>query len=403
MRAPWRSTVVCVLCACAGDGGDGDRTERLVLGDTTIVRTLEGSVWGNSVDLVEELSIGTLNGPPEYEFGQVQDVAVDANGGMYVFDGQVPALRYYDAAGRHVRTLGGKGSGPGEYQDASLGVVIRHRDGRVVMRDPRNARLNIYAPDGAPLPPVLVTSGLFTNQATTLDTTDHLYLRIMTGRPERNKPWPIALLHLDDQGRIVDTLVPPVVSDEPLESGGTLFARAKHWAFSPLGGFVVALSDRYRIEHFRHDGSVLRIERNVPPVAVHPEERSELEAMNDWRYRTQGQFMTTDKPTVPDTKGVIRDLAVGDDGRIWVRRYVTAEKGDAVQGIARQGQEPPPPQSWREPNVHDVFEPDGTFLGSVRLPPRTGLSVMRGEQVWGVREGPDGESQVVRLRIVVQP
>jgi hypothetical protein len=147
---------------------------------------------------------------------------------------------------------------------------------------------------------------------------------------------------------------------------------------------------------------VLRIERNIPPVAVHPEEKLELEAMNDWRYRTQGQFMTNDKPTVPDTKGVIRDLAVGDDGRIWVKRYVAAEKGDAVQGIARQGQEPPPPQSWREPNVHDVFEPDGTFLGSVRLPPRTGLSVMRGDKVWAVREGTDGESQVVRLRIVPQ-
>jgi len=402
MRPPWRATMACVLGACAADSGNEGRTERLVVGDTTIVRTLEGSVWGDSVSLTEELSIGTLNGPPEYEFGQVQDVAADANGGVYVFDGQVPALRYYDTAGRHVRTLGGKGSGPGEYQDASLGVVIRHRDGRVVMRDPRNARLNIYATDGSPLPPVLVTSGLFTSQATTLDTADHLYLRIMTGRPERNKPWPIALLHLDDQGRIVDTLVPPVLAGELLESGGTMFAREKHWAFSPLGGFVVALSDRYRIEHFRGDGRVLRIERDIPPVAIHPEEKAELQAINDWRYRTQGQFMTTDKPTVPDEKGVIRGLAVGEDGRIWVRRYVPAEKGDSVQGVAPQGQEPPPARFWHEPNVHDVFEPDGTFLGSVRMPPRTGLSVMRGDQVWGVREGPEGENQVVRFRIVSQ-
>jgi len=400
MRPPWRCAVACVLCACAADPGNAGRSERLVVGDTTIVRTLAGSVWGDSVGLAEEVSIGVLNGPPEYEFGQVQDVAVDATGGVYVFDGQVPALRYFDAAGRHVRKLGGKGAGPGEYQDASLGIVIRHRDGLVVMRDPRNARLNLYDPDGSPLPPVLVTSGLFTQQATTLDTADHLYLRIMTGRPERNKPWPIALLHLDDGGRIVDTLVPPVLADEPLESGGTMFARVKHWAFSPLGGFVVALSDRYRIEHFRADGSVLRIERDVPPVALHPEEKAEFEAMNDWRYRTQGQFMSDDKPTVPDKKGVIRGLAVGEDGRIWVTRYVAAEKGDSVQSFERPGQEPPPVRFWHEPNVHDVFEPDGTYLGSVRMPPRTELSVMRGDKVWGVREGREGENQVVRFRIV---
>jgi 6-bladed beta-propeller protein len=400
MHPSWRSAIVCLLCACTAEPGTRGRTERHVVGDTTIVRTLEGSVWGDSVTLTEELSIGALNGPPEYEFGQVQDVAVDQNGGIYLFDGQVPALRYFDSTGRYVRTLGARGGGPGEYQDASLGVVIRHQDGKVVMRDPRNARLNIYAPDGSPLPPVLVTSGLFTAQATTLDTADHLYLRIMTGRPERNKPWPIALLHLDDEGNIVDTLVPPVVAGEPLEIGGTLFARAKHWAYSPLRGFVVALSDQYRVEHFRADGTVLRIERDVPPVAVHPEEKAELEAMNDWRYRTQGQFMTTDKPTVPDVKGMIRGLVVAEDGRIWVRRYAPAEKGEPVSGPTQQGQEPPPPQSWREPNVYDVFEPDGTFLGTVRLPPRMGLSVMRGDRIWGVREGPDGESQVARFRIV---
>lgn len=136
---------------------------------------------------------------------------------------------------------------------------------------------------------------------------------------------------------------------------------------------------------------------------MHPEEKAELEAMNDWRYRTQGRFMTTDKPTVPNEKGVIRGLAVGEDGRIWVRRYVAAEKGDSVHGFARQGEEPPPTQFWHEPNVHDVFEPDGTYLGSVRMPPRTGLSVMRGDQIWGVREGPEGESQVVRFRIESRP
>ena len=79
MRPVWLTMTACVLGACGGAERAG-RAERLVVGDTTIVRTLEGSVWGDSVSLVEELSIGALNGPPEYEFGQVQDVAVDANG-----------------------------------------------------------------------------------------------------------------------------------------------------------------------------------------------------------------------------------------------------------------------------------------------------------------------------------
>jgi hypothetical protein len=80
--------------------------ERTIVGDTTIVRTLAGSVWGDSVSVVEELRIGVLEGPEEYQFAGLLDLAVDATGGTYVFDSQIPALRYYDAQGTYVRTLG---------------------------------------------------------------------------------------------------------------------------------------------------------------------------------------------------------------------------------------------------------------------------------------------------------
>jgi hypothetical protein len=50
--------------------------------------------------------------------------------------------------------------------------------------------------------------------------------------------------------------------------------------------------------------------------------------------------------------------------------------------------------------VYDVFEADGSFLGSVRLPPRVSVSVFRGDQVWGVRRGEFDESYVVRLRLM---
>jgi len=129
---------------------EGAETTRTIVGDTTIVRTVSGSVWGDSVTLVEEVAIGVLDGAEEYLFGQVQDLAVDADGGIYVFDGQVPALRYYDPDGKYVRTLGGEGEGPGEYKDACLGIAVRRSDGRVVMRDPRNMRMNVYNPDGSP-------------------------------------------------------------------------------------------------------------------------------------------------------------------------------------------------------------------------------------------------------------
>ena len=139
---------------------------------------------------MEELAIGVLEGPEELMFGAISEMAVDAEGGIYVFDRQVPALRYFDATGRYVRTLGGEGSGPGEYRDVCLGLAVRS-DGRVLMRDPRNARINVYDPDGSPADHWPVASGLFTGQAMTVDTADHVYLKILSEWPEQNKPWKI--------------------------------------------------------------------------------------------------------------------------------------------------------------------------------------------------------------------
>lgn len=374
-------------------------TERSVLGDTTVVHTISGSVWGDSVTLVKEVEIGLLEGAKEYQFGRISDIAVDAAGGIYVFDGLAPALRFYDSTGTYVRTLGGPGQGPGEYQNASLGMAVRHSDGRLVMRDPRNGRMNVYNPDGSPSESWPVASVLYSAQATALDASDHMYLKILTGRPERNKQWPIALLHLDDTGQVVDTIMPPTLPNEPNDSGFA-FPVAKLWSLSPSGGFVVGINDRYVIELHRTDGSVLRIVRDVDPVAVLPEERAEHEKVRAWRQRVQGSSLTADIPPVPDTKPAYRSFSVGDLGRLWVRRYVKAEKSEVIQSAAPPGMESPPPTTWREPAVYDAFESDGTFLGSFTLPRRTSLSVFRGDQVWGVRHGEFDEAYVVGFRVV---
>jgi hypothetical protein len=388
---------VAALASCRGAEEDRLGTwkaERDTIGDTVIVRTVSGSVWGAPATMREELAIGVLEGREELMFGSIQEMAVDASGGIYVFDGRVPALRYFDASGTYVRTLGGKGAGPGEYQDAALGLGVRS-DGRLVLRDPRNSRLNVYEPDGTPAMHWPVSSGLFTANAMVLDTADHAYLRILLSPPERNKPWKIGLLHLDDQGNIVDSIADPEIAGAPTSAGGT-FLPSKVWAWSPLGYMVVGVTNAYRFELRPPNRPVIRIERMTPTVQVLPEERSELEARNEWYRKYQGRFMTADLPSVPLTKPPYRGFLIGDDGRVWVRLHVTAERLD--EGDTGTPERPPTP-SWVEPSVYDVFEPDGTYLGEVRVPKGTRLSIVRGESAWGTRQGEAGEIYVVRLRV----
>jgi len=386
------------LLAC----GDGERpvagswqAEWDTIGDTVVVRTNSGSVWGGPVTLVEDLAIGALEGPDELMFGFVQCMAVDAEGGIYVYDGQVPALRYFDASGDYVRTLGREGSGPGEYRDTCLGLAVRS-DGKVLMRDPRNARINVYEPDGTPADHWPVASGLFTSQAMMIDMADHVYLKILTERPERNRPWKIGLLHLDADGQLLDTIPDPPIAGAPESGGGGRFVPAKQWAWSPLGYMVVGVNRDYSFELRPPGRPVLRIERTVEPVELQPEERAEWEARNEWTRRNEGQFMTAEIPPVPAQKPPYRGLYIGERGRIWVWRYTVAEKMDPAE-VREPDPNRPPPITWREPRVFDVFEPDGTYLGEVRMPPRTSAAIFRGDTIWAIRRGELDEQYIVRL------
>jgi len=325
-------------------------------------------------------------------------VAPDGEGGAYVFDGRAPALRHFDPAGSFTATFGGEGSGPGEYRDVALGLDVR-RDGRVLMRDPRNARINVYAPDGTAVDQWPVASGLFVQNAMVVDTAGDMYLKILLSRPEPNRPWPIGLLHLDAQGQILDTIPPPQVAGDP-ETVEGVFGVTKVWEVSPLGYMVVGVNSSYSFELRKSDGSVVRIEKSYEPVAVNPDEHSEWEARNEWTRRTQGQFMTAEIPPVPHVKPAYRDFDIGEDGQIWVRIYTTAEKVDVGEPPkAPPGTLPPPSLSWREPVIYDVFEPDGTYLGQVHMPQRVGLAAHRGTEVWGTLRGELDEEYLVRYRL----
>ena len=372
--------------------------EREALNGVITVKTLSGSVWGKPATVIEDLAIGVLEGADELMFGRILEMAADAEGGIYVFDMQVPALRYYDSTGQYVRTLGGNGSGPGEYRNQILGLGVRS-DGRIVLRDPRNARLNIYQPDGSPLTHWPVASGLYTSQAMVLDTADHVYLKVLMESPQNGKPWKIGLLHLNAQGEVMDTIPEPQINGEP-SIDSWLFSSKKVWTLSPQKDILVGVSSAYRFEIRKPDGSVVGVERKFEPVKLWPEEHAAHEARNAWVKKTQGQFISSEIPPVPHTKPAFRGMIAGERGRIWVHRYTAAVRVE--EDPTKRRPDGPPPILWREPDVYDVFESDGTYLGEVPIPLGTSIYVFRGDTLWGVRRGELDESYVVRLHLTHQ-
>ena len=384
-------------CEAPADGGPGEwQAERETVDGVEVVRTVSGSVWAEPMELVEEISIGVLDGDEAYMFGRIHEVAPDGRGGVYVFDGLAPALRHYDADGRYVRTLGGPGEGPGEYGDAVLGMG-RLSDGRLVLRDARNGRFNMYDPDGSPAGQWTLASGLFTNRATYIDTADHIYARILTGPVEPDTPWPIGLLHLSPDGEILDTIPSPPFAGEPTGAGGAMIP-SKYWDLHPHGYMVVGVSDRYAVELRKPEGT-LRIEKPGDRIQLHPEERAEREAQRAYRIEQQGQFMTSQPLPTPRIKPYFRNIYAGEDGTVWVLVHREASPRERRPEDDERDPDGPPLSLWSEPTVFEVFEADGTFLGEVHVPPRTTLYTYSLDEVWAGRRGEFDEVYLVRMRL----
>jgi hypothetical protein len=68
-----------------------------------------------SVDPSPAVSIGLLNGPQPYLFSRIVG-AVAVEGGYVIADGDSGELRLFGPDGRHVRSAGGSGDGPGEFR-----------------------------------------------------------------------------------------------------------------------------------------------------------------------------------------------------------------------------------------------------------------------------------------------
>lgn len=69
--------------------------------------------------LVQDLRVGAADGPHPYTFSPQALVAARGDGTLYVVDRGNHEVRVFDPRGRHLRTFGREGAGPGEFLGAS--------------------------------------------------------------------------------------------------------------------------------------------------------------------------------------------------------------------------------------------------------------------------------------------
>lgn len=366
----------------------------LVAQDTLRTALDMPAAWGDSLRVVEEIRIGSLEGPPEVTFGRISGLCLAPDGGIQVFDDGSTVIRRYDREGTYLGDVGRAGGGPGEYL-SSLGFKP-HPEG-CALWDPRNARISLYSWSGVFIRSVRYASGLFTNDAFQVDTAGHFYIKALRpGQALRQGVEPeMAWVRVDRAGTALDSI--PIPRGAPTlvryTAGGPRypFTRSMTSAMSPHGYLVTGNNASYAVSRPLGDGRILLIQRPVARLPLEPQERQEWLDMLEWfSARTGASF-----PDLPSTKPAFRGLFVDQQGRVWVSRYVRARLMPEDRGPPLEDR---PPYRWREPPVWDLFDPRGQFLGTFETPEGS-LLAASDRVLWVVERGTYDENYLVRYRI----
>ena len=331
---------------------------------------------------------------------------MDGDWNVYVLDEQAQQVRVFDSAGVYLKTLGRRGEGPGEFGRAEAIALLP--DGRLVVRDPGNQRVEVFGPGAGRTDQWGYSAGnmYFGRSPLVTDATGRTFL---STRDLSREGFVMHIVVLGPDGTPVDTLPEPTSDYEAptLSAEGKSMVLIRVVPFSPdflwtihlSGHFLTGLSAEYRIE-LRRDEGVLRIERATDPVPVHDEERASTRGFLEGSMRNTQSDWNWNGPPIPQHKPFFYELLAGRDGRIWVR---VATEAYPVENEYHDPEDPSSlPVVWREPLRYDVFEPDGTYLGAVAPP--DGFEyykppVFDGDHVWAVTQDELGVERVVRYRI----
>jgi hypothetical protein len=100
----------------------------------------------NSLTLEEDLCIGVESGDEDYMFAQLRSVQVDEEEDIIVLDWKYNVVKVFDKNGKHIRTFGKHGQGPGEIQGPSRMYLKGGKD--IGILDSANNRFSYFSKEG---------------------------------------------------------------------------------------------------------------------------------------------------------------------------------------------------------------------------------------------------------------
>jgi hypothetical protein len=358
-------------------------------------------------NLSETLRIGVADGEPEYMFGKISDLGMLSDGRIVVADGIAQHLRYFRPDGGWEKTVGQAGSGPGEFGNLGLTILVGPADTMLVL-DVRNQRANRFGPDGTWLGSWLAYQPeAWTERAWDYSSTgrivSHMYQAPqVVGDGSDSLDFVVVR---DLAGSAGDTVGFVLTGLETQVSEGRMeyyfFAGSPEIGLCPDNSLLTARQDRYEISRYSPSGNLEQIVRlDRENILVSASDRTNF---REW-YKDiwlESGYVTPSRVEellsafhFNQTYPPFRTLTCGPKGSIWVQPWkpVSAltqdDLPDLMAGIPVDASE-----------RFDLFNRQGEYLGVVSLPSGFFPDRFRGDHLIGRWRDSLGLESVGVLRV----
>jgi hypothetical protein len=322
----------------------------------------------SSLALIQDLCIGDSADDENYMFSEIGGVMVDVEEDIIVIDSKEVVIKVYDKTGKHLRTFGKRGGGPGEFNTAARIVLKGGKD--IVVLDRGNNRLSYYSKEGQCLKEIPLGK----------------YSSISRAKPDSR-----GYIYADTMTVDGDTGIYEIVKFDPELNMIETLARAervrKFPEVNPVSEwfmYLVLEDDRFiwgwntNYEFTIHDPDGTRVKKIIKefdPVKI---TKTEQEKIIEERFGDM---------EIPDIIRLVFPknfppfyYFIGDDvGRIYVRTQRENKQGDL---------------KW------DVFDEEGIYILSFFLPPGELLYCIRNNKAHTfINDAEDGIPVVLRYRM----
>lgn len=305
-------------------------------------------------------------------------IAVDDEGSIFVLDYKVHQFKKFDREGRHLRTFGRPGEGPGELGSTGTFFTLDPQ-GHVIVADHMNNRFTEFDNGGEYVGDRKAFGSFVTRieigpdgdyylETYDADMQDYNYSRQRVSKYTRD----LELIAVIDSMRVQSQ------KTVPFEGGaravGLPYTDGFEWKLAPHGDLVIARRGEYRVRVLSPDLEPVReLTRDVARVEVTSRDKDEYVKDMDESFRDIAREVPW-----PSHKPYLSAILVDHEGYILVCRY------DQDDSHTR----------------YDVFSPAGEYVGEVILPEVGKFKVIRGGFVYGVETFEEELPQVHRYRLV---